>query len=418
MSQLIEASEAIKRIPVGAAIVASSACAGPTTLLGALGDAASPDRGWQLSSGLLFEYPFLDAVAARVLQYRTWHVMAPVRALVAQDIVEYVPLRASLVPAMIEARRFDVAMVRVSPPDHDGNCSFGPSASYARSAIEASALCIAEVDETMPRTCGESLVHISEIDVFVRSATPMPSYRVGRIDEVSQRIAESIIELLSPRPTLQIGIGHVPEAVVVSLGEAAGLGPLRFVGMATDAMVDLYHRGVIDQGASCPTPAILTSEMLGTEKLMRFGDNNPAIGVYPSSIAHDAAHLGDLERFTAIVSAIEVDLSGQVNSETLAGRPIGAVGGSVDYFEAAMRSPGGSRIIALPSTSSDGSTSRIVPHLGTRTAVTVPRTMVDVVVTEHGVARLAGRSLRERAEALTAIAHPDYRDVLADTSMW
>jgi 4-hydroxybutyrate CoA-transferase len=184
--------------------------------------------------------------------------------------------------------------------------------------------------------------------------------------------------------------------------------------MATDAMVDLSDRGLLST-ALHPEPPIFTPELLGTERLMEFAHENPAFGVLPSSVTHDPIRLGQIDRFVSIVSALEIDLSGQVNSEVLRGQVIAGMGGSVDYLESAARSAGGVRIVAFPSSSPDGSISRIVAQLGEQAPVTIPRTLVDTVVTEYGVARLDGKSIHERADALIAIAHPDHRDALADS---
>jgi acyl-CoA hydrolase len=305
----------------------------------------------------------------------------------------------------------DAALVRVSPPDRFGYCSLGPSVSYALAALEVASVRIAEVDETVPRTWGQSMVHESIFDVLVDSTRLMPEYPSVGATGVSRQIARHISGIVPPRPVLQLGIGSIPESLVELLADS-DLSPLRFLGMATDAMVDIFERGRLDKSV-VPRPAILTPELMGTRRLMDFSHDNPAVGLYPSSVSHSAGLLGEMERLVSINSAIEIDLSGDVNSEALHGRPIAGIGGSMDYVEAATRSKDGVRIIALPSTSSDG-TSRIVDRLGPESPVTIPRSYVDYVVTEYGVARLAGLSLRERAEALLAIAHPAHVADLAD----
>lgn len=395
----------------GARIVAGPGLGAPTTLLGALGTAAF-GRRWTLSTGLLLgDYPFLDAVRAGELTYRTWHVMPPVRELVAEGLVGYVPARFSQVPAQLAARGVDVALVRVSPPDVHGYCSLGPSAGYTVDAVALASVRIGEVDPALPRTFGGTAVHRSMFDALVESQEPTPRYESGRPDAISNRVAAHVLGLLPRDPTLQIGIGSITEAVVSALGEA-DLGGVRFCGMATDEMVDLFERGVIaPAGARVP---ISSPELMGTEKLMAFADRNPALEVHPASVTHDAARLGRIDRFVSVNTAIEVDLSGQVNSERVRGRQVSGPGGSLDFVEAATRSAGGVRIIALSSTTPDGRYSRIVGAIGAEGAVTIPRSMVDAVVTEYGVARLDGRSTAERAEALVAVAHPDHRDALTE----
>jgi acyl-CoA hydrolase len=407
-------AEALARIPGGAHLVCAPGMGAPTTVLGALPERAA-GRGWTLSSGLLLDdYPFLPAVLAGDLEYRTWHVMGPVRDHVASGLVGYIPARASRIAHLLRAGDVGAALVRVSPPDAQGYCSLGGSVGYAAVAVSVASMAIAEVDPAVPRTCGDSLVHVSAFDSLVESASPVPRYVSAPSSEVARAIAGHLCGLLPPNPTLQIGVGAIPETLVRSLADGqSDLGTLRFVGMATDDMVDLFVAGVLRADQVGTEPAVLSPDMMATERLLKFADENPAIGMYPSSLAHDAAQLGRIERFISINTAIEVDLAGNVNSEVLGGRQLSGPGGSLDYIDAATRSPGGRRIIALPATNADASISRIVPAL---VSVTVPRSMVDAVVTEYGVAELEGRSLRERAEALVEIAHPDHRDQLRESA--
>ncbi|MCV6991685.1 acetyl-CoA hydrolase/transferase family protein [Mycobacterium timonense] len=394
----------------GAHLVAGPGCGAPTTLLHAINKEAA-GRGWTLSSGLLLgDYPFLDAVRAGDLRYRTWHVMAPVADLVADGVAAFLPARASRIAALLQARGVDVALVRVTPPDRHGYRSLGPSAGYSLDALRLARVRIGEVDPDLPWTFGNTTVHDSMFDALIDSADETPQYASAKPSAVSNRIAEHIVDLLPRNPTLQIGIGSIPEAVVNALSDA-DLGEVRFTGMATDEMVELFERGVIP--ADGAAGAILSPELMGTQRLMRFADRNPALAVHPSSTAHNAAVLGRTPRLVSINTAIDVDVSGQVNSEVLRGRQISGVGGSLDFVDAASRSAGGLRVIALPSATPDGSRSRIVSSIAT---VTVPRSMVDAVVTEYGVARLDGRSVTERQQALIAIAHPEHRAALASAA--
>lgn len=406
-ARTVDPVTAMTLVDDGAHIVAAPGCGAPTTMLQTV-DKEAPGREWTLSSGLLLgDYPFLGSVTSGALQYRTWHVTAPVKGLVADGVVTFVPVRASRIAALLATWGVDVALVRVTPADRHGFHSLGPSAGYGLDALRLARVRIGEVDPDLPWTFGNTMVHESIFDALVDTADPTPQYVSAKPSAVSDRIAEHVVNLLPSNPTLQIGIGAIPEAVVASLAEA-DLGRVRFMGMATDEMVDLFDQGIIQ--ASGDQPAIMSPELMGTERLMRFADRNPAVAVYPSSIAHDAVGLGRTERFVSVNTAIEVDILGQVNSETIRGRQISGIGGSLDFIDAATRSPGGMRVIALPSTTPDGSRSRIVAAVGT---VTIPRSMVDIVVTEYGVARLDGRSLAERRQALIAIAHPDHRQALA-----
>lgn len=413
MPAAVSAERALRELPTGAHLVSSPGLGAPGTLLAALGAVADGQK-WTLSSGLLLDdYPFLSAVERGALDYRTWHVMPPARALVAAGRIAYVPVRASRVAGMLARSQVDVALVRVSPPDARGRCSLGASTGYGAAALAAARIRIAEIDPAVPRTCGDSLVDVGIFDALVESTTPLPSYVSAPSTPTSATIAARVLALLPPDPTLQVGIGSIPETLVRMLPEAAAdLGRVRFVGMGTDDMVELFEAGVLRRSDVVPAPALLSPDLMGTARLLEFAHENPAVGMYPSALAHDAAQLGALANFVSINTAIEVDLAGNVNSEVLGGRQISGIGGSLDYIDAATRSPGGLRIIALPAVSNDGSVSRIVPSLG---SVTVPRSMVDVIVTEFGVAHLEGRSLRERAKALTEIAHPDHRGALQES---
>lgn len=404
-------SGALARIPHGAHVVAAPGMGAPTTLLAGLA-AAAEGRGWTLSSGLfLDDYPLLAAVDAGVLRYRIWHVMPPVRDHVASGAVDFVPVRASRVAGLLEHWGVDVALVRVSAPDAAGYCSVGGSASSGLVAARIGRLVIAEIDPAVPRTCGDTLLHVSAFDSVVDTATPIPTYTSAKPNRISTEIAARILTLLPPDLRLQIGVGSIPETLVRSLA-GADLGTVRFAGMATDDMVDLFAGGVLCNTDVVPTPAVLSPDMMGTPKLLEFANENPAIGMYPSSLAHDAVQLGQIERFVSVNTAIEVDLAGNVNNEVVGGRQISGLGGSVDYVDCAMRSRGGVRIIALASASSDAAVSRIVPTVA---SVSIPRAMVDIIVTEYGVARLDGLSTRERAEVLIEIAHPDHRAHLKES---
>src|SRR5271156_4231369 len=221
----------------GAHLVATPGCGAPTTMLHAINKEA-PGRGWTLSSGLLLgDYPFLDAVRNGDLNYRTWHVMSPVSDLIADGAAGFVPARASRVAALLQAQGVDVAMVRVTRPDRHGYCSLGPSAGYGLDALRLAAIRIGEGDADLPWTFGNTTVHESLFDALVETADETPRYASAKPTAVSSRIAAFILELLPKHPTLQIGIGAIPEAVVNALAEA-GLEEVRFAGMATDEMVD------------------------------------------------------------------------------------------------------------------------------------------------------------------------------------
>lgn len=408
------AETAVRRIPRGAAIVAAPGCGTPETLLTALATYAEQLGRPTLYSGLqLGAYPFLAAAAAGHLRYRTWHPYGPARAALEPGKVDYVPARGSAIPALLDDWSTSVALVRVSPPDRNGWCSLGPSASYVCHAVARAELVLAEVDPLTPRTTGDSMVHVSRLDVMVEADTPPCYFPAAARDAVSDRVAEHVLDLLPDSPTLQLGIGAVPEALTAFLADSA-VGPVRFVGMANDAMVGLFERGILRWGDIGERPAISAAELMGTRTLMDFADGNPSIVMRDSRASHAPRALAAIPRLVAINSAVEVDLAGQVGSELVGRRQVSGIGGSADFVEAGFGSDGGLSVIALPSTTPDGRHSRIVPRLGAD-VVSLARHTPDAVVTEHGVAWLRGRTEAERVEALVSVAHPDHRaHLLAD----
>ncbi len=393
----------------GARAVASPGCGTPGTLLDLVGRHADELAGTALFSGLLLgDYPFLEAVRAGSLSYATWHVMPPVRGLVADGRVAFHPVRASQVPWLLGELGIDTALIRVSPPDRHGFCSLGPSVSYPRGAVRRSRLVIAELDPAVPRTRGESEIHVNDIDLAIESQVPMPEYRRAQPDDISRAIAEHLVDLLPDRPSIQIGIGGIPEAFVDLLVERR-VPDLRFVGMATDGMADVFDAGLLDLSGTVPWPAVMSAELMGSHRLMEFADDNPALGTYSTEQGINASTLWSMDHFVTINSALEVDRSGQVAAENAAGKQISGIGGSIDFNEAALHSHGGLRVVALPAADVRRHSSKIVDRFADGTPVSLGRHSVDWVVTEYGAVRLGPLSLAERAEALASITHPDHR---------
>lgn len=412
MIRTVRPKIALRALPSAANVIASQGCSTPETLLGALGRHAQERPGGRLSAGLLLgTYPFATAVRTGALQYRTWHVGGPVRQLASDGLVDYVPCRASDVPLGL-TRGYDAMLVRVSPPDRHGFCNLGPSLSYTREALKAAAVVIAEVDPAFPRTCGDTALHVDDVDYLVDADTPMCQYMSQPITGSSRSIASHVVSLLPRNPVIQLGIGAIPEAVVEQIG-SRDLGRIRVVGMATDRMVSLLDlMGHKRRGERC---GILRAvELMGTDTLMSAADLNPDVQMVPSVMGHDPKELGREAAFVSINGALAVDLSGQVAAESIGTRVVAGIGGSFDFFEAAHLSVGGLRIIALPAQAPGGASS-IVSRLPCGTAVSIPRHSVDVIVTEYGVARVTGLSLRERADALIAISSPQHRSDLFES---
>ena len=402
---------AVRLLPERARVLASPACSTPATLLAAVGRLAPERPGMTVVAGLLLgDLPWLGAVSDGHLRLRTWHVNGPGRRLADAGAVDYVPLRLGDVPCTLPGT-VDAMVLRVSPPGPDGRCSIGPSGSYTMAGVRAvraaGGVVIAEVDPALPRTTGDTLLPVEVCSALVDIDTPTCLHRPAERTAADDRIADAVLGLLPDAPTVQLGIGAVPEAITESL--AAVRGGARVVGMAGDGVIGLLGAGRLRRRAGPPVVAV---EVMGTSSLMAFVDNNPDVEVASSETVHDPRWVGALDRFVSVNSALEVDLSGQVALEAAGGRALSGLGGAVDFFEGARRSEGGLRVVALRATGAGGGT-KIVPRLAAGTPVSLPRHAVDAVVTEHGVAWLRGASLRERAEALLAVAEPSWRDRLA-----
>jgi acyl-CoA hydrolase len=302
----------------------------------------------------------------------------------------------------------DIALVQVSPANARGEHSFGLINDYIRTAVESAAVVIAEINEQVPWTPCDAPLRSDEITVAVHTDRPLLEVPAAPFGELERRVAAHLEPLIPDRATLQMGIGALPEAIVAMLSDRRDLGV--HSGMIGDSIADLMERGVITNAFKGIDAGItITGGLIGTSRLYRFAHENPALRLCPSSYTHSGATTAAVRRLISINSALEVDLTGQVNAEAIGTDYFGAVGGQVDFVRAAALSQGGLSIIALPSTGKEGR-SRIVARLSG--PVTTARSDVDVVATEHGIARLRGLGLRERIHALTAIAAPEHRDAL------
>lgn len=307
----------------------------------------------------------------------------------------------------------DVLLVQVSPPNERGEYSWSLANDYLRAALGKARIVIAEVNAQAPWTPCDAPLTEAEITVRVNTDRPLLQLPSSPFGDLERRIATFASQLIPDRATLQVGIGAIPEAIMAQLKDRRDLGI--HSGMIGDSVADLMEAGVvtnackeIDQGIS------VTGTLFGTDRLYRFAHRNTAIRLAPTSYTHGSASLGRLRRLVSLNSALEVDLSGQVNAEALGNAHIGAVGGQVDFVRAARASEGGASIIALPSTARGGQESRIVAHL--HGPVTTARSDVDWVITEHGAVSLAGLGLRQRAQALAGIADPLHRETLLRTA--
>ncbi|WP_207082292.1 acetyl-CoA hydrolase/transferase C-terminal domain-containing protein [Nocardioides sp. S5] len=360
-----------------------------------------------LSAGLLLgDLPFESAVRAGALRFRTWHIPGSGRLLAGDGLIDYLPLRASDVIACI--RPGDVALVRCTPPDRHGRCSLGPSASYGSHLVHTAGLVVAEVDPDLPWTHGDTVIPASRVDRFVASAQPTLEYSRERSDDPRLKtIAARVCEVVPTGATVQLGIGAVSEAVSQQLAPLAEEKQLGLLGLITDATWPLVE-AVCRSGRG----PVLAIEIMGSSALMAAVHRHPGIEMLSSQRGHDPVTIGRLPKLISINSALAVSLTGHVYADTVGGRLIAGVGGSVDFFEGAHMSAGGLRVIALTSTDRRGN-STILDDATVDGGVTIPHHSVDMVVTEHGVAPLTGRSLRERRQALIGVAAPEHRERLS-----
>ena len=307
----------------------------------------------------------------------------------------------------------DVAVNQVSYPDSEGNCSFGLSCDYTKAAAEKARLVIAEMNENMPYVEGDNKIHISRLDYIIPTNLALPEIPLPKITDVEKAIGRNCASLIEDGSTLQLGIGAIPDAVLLFMGDKKDLGI--HTEMFSDGVIDLVESGVVNGSKKTLHPGKLVATFLmGTRRLYDFVDKNACVEMRPVDYVNDPRVIAQNEKMVSINSCIEVDLMGQVASETIGLKQFSGTGGQVDYVRGAAWSAGGKSIMAMPSTAAKGKASRIVPFLAQGAAVTTSRNDVDYVVTEYGIARLKGKTLKQRARALIAVAHPDFRPMLEE----
>jgi acetyl-CoA hydrolase len=345
-------------------------------------------------------------------RFRVLNGAGSTRKLTVGNVADIVPCYVSAVPALVRtgAIRVDVLLLRVKPHPKPGYFTVGVMADFVPALVAAARCVIAEVDQRLPVTAQDALVAASDIDMLTECDGDEILLPDPEPDEVDQRVAAHVAALVPDGATIQVGVGGLPVAVCRALNGHRDLGV--HSGVISDVIVDLVEKGVVTNARKgIDVGRTVTGGLFGSRRLMDFADGNAALEMRSSEYTHNQQVLARVQNLYAINSGIEVDLTGNVNSEVAAGRYLGAIGGQLDFVRGSFASPGGRSIIALSSTTPDGMHSRIVASLAGR-PVTTPRGDADIVVTEYGVADLRGRSFSERAERLRAIAHPGFRDSL------
>jgi acyl-CoA hydrolase len=412
--RIVGAEEAVSTIRSGETVYVQCAAATPSVLLDALVARAS-DLEDVTVAHLHIEGPgpHLAPSMAGHLRHRALFVGPNARAAVNEGRADYVPVFLSDVPELFARRLLplDAVLVNATPPDPHGFCSLGTSVEAMHAAIRAARTVIVQFNRAVPRTLGESFIHVGEIDLAVEVDIAPYEVPTPAIDDVSRRIGQYVADLVPDGATLQLGIGAIPAAVALGLRDKRDLGI--HTEMFTDAVVDLVEAGVINGARKERNRGkVVAAFLMGTQRLYEFVDDNPMIEMRAVDFTNDTHVIRTFSRMVAINSAIEVDLTGQVCADSIGSRMYSGVGGQMDFIRGAALAEEGRPIIALPSTAAGGAVSRITPFLHEGAGVVTTRAHVRTVVTEYGVAELFGRSMSERARALIAVAHPDFRDDL------
>ncbi len=414
MSRTVSTEEAVAVVRSGDRVFIHRVAAAPRRLVEALTARAAELRVVEIVSlHTEGDAPYAAPELARSFRVNALFVGPNVRPAVEEGRADYLPVFLSEVPQLFRSGilPLDVALVHVSPPDRHGFCSLGVSVDVSRAAVQTARTVIAQVNPRMPRTHGDGLIHVDAIDYLVPVDEPIHELAPTALTDVEKAIGRHCAELVDDGATLQLGIGAIPQATLNALGDHHRLGI--HTEMLSDGVVDLVERGVVTGEAKRVHPGkIVAGFALGSRRLYDFLDDNPLVAMLDMAYVNDTEVIRRNPKVTAINSAIEVDLTGQVCADTIGDVQYSGVGGQMDFIRGAALSEGGKPIIALPSVASSGE-SRIVSFLKPGAGVVTTRAHVHFVVTEHGIADLFGKNLRQRAAALIAIADPRHREALS-----
>jgi 4-hydroxybutyrate CoA-transferase len=409
------AEAAVATVASGDHVWLHAGCNNPVELVHALVARAAELRDVEVTHLLTFgAAPHVGPDCAGSFRHRALFTGPNVRDAVNEGRADFVPVFLSEIPELVRSRVIpvDVAFIQVSPPDEHGFCSYGVGVECTKAAAESARAVVALVNRQMPRSLGDCFIHASRLTHVVEIDRPVVELPMcTEVGDVARAIGRNVAELIENGSTLQMGIGEIPDAVLSFLKQKKDLGI--HTEMFSDGVVALFESGVITgEAKTLHKGKIVASFVLGSQRSFDFLDNNPSVEFHPTDYVNDPFVIAQNDRMVAINSALAVDITGQVCADSLGRSIYSGFGGQVDFIRGASRSRGGKPIIALPSTARGGTVSRIVDVLAEGSGVVTSRADVHYVVTEYGIADLHGRSLRERAEALVACAHPDFRDEL------
>lgn len=409
-NKMVSAEEALSHVKSGDRVVVGHACGEPPTLVEALVARAPELQDVEIVHMVAMgPAKYAQPGMEKSFRHNALFVGASTRKAVEEKRGDFTPCFFSEIPRLFREKILpvDVVLFQVTPPDEEGFCSFGVSADYTVAAAECAHLVIAQMNSRMPHTNG-SKIHLDSIQYIVEKDEPIIELQPPKIGEVEKRIGENVSKLIPNGATLQLGIGAIPDAVLLFLKDKKDLGI--HSEMFSDGVVVLAEMGVVtNQKKTINQGKFTATFLMGSKKLYDFVDNNPKVELLPVDYVNDPYVIGQYDNMIAINSALQVDLMGQVNAEMIGTRQFSGIGGQIDFIRGASRSHGGKSIIAIPSTAAHGKISRIVSELDCGAAVSTSRNDVHFIVTEYGIADLRGKSLRQRAQALINIAHPDFR---------
>jgi acetyl-CoA hydrolase len=418
--KLTSADEAVKKIKSGDNVVIQPGCACPMELVRAMVKRKNELENVTLYHILIVgELPYAEPGMEKHFKHKAFFIGANMRKAVGEGRAEFIPIFLSEVPFLFKQGIIpvDVALIHVSPPDEHGFCSYGVDVGTIKTAAEKAKIIIAQVNSEMPRALGDCFIHINKIHHIVEhneAIKELPQVDPDASEtmlKIYDAIGKNISEMIEDGATLQMGIGAIPDSVMKYLRNKKNLGV--HTEMFSDGIISLVEEGIINGEEKTLHPGkIIAGFVLGTKKVFDFIDNNPVIEFHPQEYVNDPFIIAQNKKMVAINSAIEVDLTGQVCSDSFGTKMYSGIGGQVDFIRGSARSEGGKPIIALPSITKDGKVSRIVPQLRPGAGVVTSRGDVSYIVTEYGVAQLFGKSLKERARELIRIAHPDFREEL------